>query len=152
MNEGITASLPHRPPFLFVDEVLELKDAAIRTAYTPKPDDELWSRVYAGHYPGSPITPGVLLCEMLFQAAAVLLHEIAKTETLPGVPMVTRITNVKFKSVVQPGSRLEIDAALTERLANAFFMKGSIRCGGKIALQAEFAVAMAEPERDGRHG
>ncbi len=145
MNEDIAAAIPHRPPFLLVDEVVELGPDSIRAAYTLRPDDELWSRVYAGHYPGNPITPGVLLCETLFQTAAVLLRDIAKTDALPGVPMVTRIQNVKFKSVVPPGSRLDIDAALTERLANAFFLKGSIRCGGKTVLQAEFAVAMAEP-------
>ncbi|MDR1744856.1 MAG: beta-hydroxyacyl-ACP dehydratase [Planctomycetota bacterium] len=139
----IAGAIPHRPPFLLLDEVTSITNDTITAAYTPKADDELWSRVYAGHYPGSPVTPGVLLCEMLFQASAVLLHELNKDAPLEGAPVVTRIQNVKFKNIVLPGDRLELSATLTERLANAFFMKGSIRRGGKTILQAEFAVALA---------
>ncbi len=117
---------------------------SIRAFTALRADDELWSRVYAGHYPGNPITPGVLLCEMMFQAAACLVHAIGKTELPAGVPVVTRIQNVKFKHIVPPGTELEIRASLRERMANAFFMKGSVLAGGKVAVQGEFAVALAE--------
>ncbi len=143
MEYDIASAIPHRPPFLLLDEALEIAGDTIAAAYTPRADDELWSRVYAGHYPGSPITPGVLLCEILFQASAVLLHELHRDAPLEGAPVVTRMQNVKFKNIVRPGERLEISATLTERLANAFFMKGSIRRGGATILQAEFAVALA---------
>mgnify|MGYP003623714021 CR=1 FL=1 len=62
--------------------------------------------------------------------------------------MVTRSQNVKFRNIVPPGSRLEVSATLAESLANAFFMKGAIRHAGKTVLQAEFAVALAEPPKD----
>ncbi len=143
MDYDIAAAIPHRPPFLLLDEVTSITDDSISALYTPKADDELWSRVYAGHYPGSPITPGVLLCEMLFQASAVLLHELHKDAPPGGVPVVTRMQSVKFKNIVRPGERLLLSAALVERMANAFFMKGSIRGGGRTILQAEFAVALA---------
>lgn len=148
MDYDIASAIPHRPPFLLLDEILELNADGITAAYTPHPDDDLWSRIYAGHYPGNAITPGVLLCEMLFQAAAVYLHERNRDNPLPGVPVVTRIQNVKFRNIVPPGSRLEISASLTESLANAFFLKGAIRHAGKTVLQAEFAVALAEPPKD----
>lgn len=144
MEYAIEAAIPHRAPFLLLDEVAEISADAVKAFYTLRPDDELWSRIYSGHYPGNPITPGVLLCEMLFQAAACMVHELGKGEPLPGVPVVTRIQGVKFKKIVPPGSKVEIRAALQERVANAFFMKGSVLLEGKPALQAEFAVAMAE--------
>ena len=143
MDFDVERAIPHRPPFLLVDRVEEVTADSIRAFYTVRADDELWSRVYAGHYPGNPITPGVLLCEMMFQAAACLVHEIGKTEPLAGVPVVTRIQNVKFKKIVEPGTEVEIRAALQERMANAFFMKGSVLAAGKPAVQGEFAVALA---------
>lgn len=143
MNYDIKAAIPHREPFLLLDEILEISAESVAAGYTLRPDDKLWSRIYSGHYPGSPITPGVLLCEMMFQAAAVMVHEMAKNEPLPGVPVVTRIQGVKFKNMVFPGDRVEIRARLSERMGNAFFMKGSVHKDGKTAVQAEFAVAMA---------
>ena len=149
MSHDIEASIPHRAPFLLLDEILELGADSVRAAYTPRADDELGSRIYSGHYPGNPMTPGVLLVEIILQAAAVLAGEIVKNESLAGVPMVTRLRDVKFKNVVPPGAELEIKVRLTERLANAFFMKGSIAVGGKTAVQAEFAVALAEAGTSG---
>ncbi len=145
----IAAAIPHRAPFLLIDRVEEATPLSVRAFTTLRADDELWSRVYAGHYPGNPITPGVLLCEMMFQAAACLVHAIGRAEPesiAEGVPVVTRIQNVKFRKIVTPGTEVEIRASLRERLANAFFMKGSVHAGGKAAVQGEFAVAIAERE------
>ncbi len=139
----VEAALPHRPPFLLVDRVEEVTENSIRAFYHLREDDELWSRVYSGHYPGNPITPGVLLCEMMFQTAACLVHALGKAEPLSGVPVVTRIQNVKFKRIVVPGTEVEIRVALKERMANAFFMSGGVLAGGKTAVQGDFAVALA---------
>ncbi len=144
MEYDIPGAIPHRPPFLLVDEVVEISENGIKASATLRPDDELWSRIYAGHYPGNAITPGVMLCEMIFQAAAILVFEMAKAEPLEGVPVVTRIQNVKFKTMVRPGDTVEIRASLVEKMANAFFMKGGIYLAGKAAVQAEFAVALAK--------
>ncbi len=143
MDFDVQAAIPHRPPFLLIDRVDEVTADAIRAFSVLREDDELWSRVYAGHYPGNPITPGVLLCEMMFQAAACLVRELGKADPLPGVPVVTRIQNMKFRNIVPPGAEVEIRAELKERLANAFFLSGSVRAGGKVAVQGEFAVALA---------
>ncbi len=143
MDIDIQAAIPHRPPFLLVDAITEMTENGIKAEYTLRPDDELWSRIYSGHYPDSPITPGVLLCEMVFQTAAVLVHEMHKDNPLSGIPVVTRIQNVKFKTMILPGDAIEIYAGMTERLSNAFFMKGGIRKNGKPAMQAEFTVALA---------
>ncbi len=148
MSYDIKSAIPHREPFLLLDEILEASGEKVVAAAVIRPDGELWSRVYAGHYPGRPITPGVLLCEMIFQAAAVLAHELLRGESVSGVPMVTRIREVKFRRPILPGERVEIRAELTERMANAFFMKGAVLKNGRAAVEAQFAVALAEPSGD----
>lgn len=140
----ITDYIPHRPPFLLLDTVLELGVDSIRAQTTLRPDDQPWASIYPGHYPDNPITPGVLLLEIIFQAAAVLAADIVGRENLKGTPVVTRIQNAKFRNMVFPGDTVEVAATLTERAANAFFMKGSMKKDGKEALRCEFAVALAD--------
>lgn len=135
----ITQRLPHRPPFLFLDRVLSLEAAAI-VAEKHIPGD--WP-VFAGHYPDHPLVPGVLLCEAVFQAAALLMaerlgHGSERRDTLP---VLTRIHGARFKREVGPGALLEIRAELKERLGTAWLFKGSVRVQGKLALQVEFACA-----------
>ena len=114
--EAIQTAIPHRPPFLLIDAVLEQSDDRIvcRKLFT---GDEFW---YQGHYPDYPLTPGVLLCEAAMQAGAVLLSEITKqaqeNEIPDGVPVVTRMNNVQFRAMVHPGDEIEIEVNLTERL------------------------------------
>ncbi|MDR1518560.1 MAG: beta-hydroxyacyl-ACP dehydratase [Planctomycetota bacterium] len=144
MPTGPETVLPHRPPFLLLDEIVEESESHVLARTILRPDDELWSRVYAGHYPGNPITPGVLLCEMLFQAAAVLACRLARRLGLSGTPVATRIQEAKFRTPVRPGDRVDIRAELAERLANAFFMRGSVKKNGRLAAEARFAVALAK--------
>ncbi len=146
MDYDVAGAIPHRDPFLFIDSVNELTPDAIRATTTLRPDHPLWKLVYSGHYPGNPITPGVLLVEVMLQAAAVLAAERLRGESDGGAPVVTRLRDVKFKNIVPPGAELDIRVNLTERLANAFYMKGSIAAGGKTAVQADFAVAIIRPD------
>ena len=87
--------------------------------------------------------PGVLLCEAVFQAGALLLSERLRAEGTAetAVPVLTRIFGAKFKSEVHPGDLLEIRAELTERMASAWLMKGAVKVAGKLAVQVEFSCA-----------
>jgi 3-hydroxyacyl-[acyl-carrier-protein] dehydratase len=60
-----------------------------------------------------------------------------------GVPVATRLNDVKFKRMVRPGETIEIEAELTEQLANAFFLRGKASCGGQAAVRFEFACTIA---------
>lgn len=146
MDYDVAGAIPHRDPFLLIDAVHELTPDSIRAVTTLRPEHPLWQQVYSGHYPGNPITPGVLLVEIMLQAAAVLAAELMRGEPAGGAPVVTRLRDVKFKNVVPPGAELEIRVGLTERLANAFYMKGSIAVAGKTAVQADFAVAIVRTD------
>ena len=60
------------------------------------------------------------------------------------VPVATRMNDVRFKRMVTPGETIEIEVELTERLADAFFLKAKVTCGGKLAVRFEFACTMAQ--------
>jgi 3-hydroxyacyl-[acyl-carrier-protein] dehydratase len=137
--EEILNAIPHRPPFLFVDRIVELTATKIRTTKEIKPDEP----VFAGHYPGQPIMPGALICESIFQTGAILLSKMMGGIG-EGVPVLTRITHAKFKSIVRPGSTLDIEAELVEKVSNAYFMKGKASVGGKTSVTVEFTVTLAK--------
>jgi 3-hydroxyacyl-[acyl-carrier-protein] dehydratase len=144
--EQIYAAIPHRPPFLLVDEIVEWTEGRIVCRKTFHVDD--W--FYAGHYPGFPLTPGVLLCEAAMQAGAILLSKhVSPTDgegAVQRVPVATRINDVRFKRMVRPGETIEIEVDLTERLADAFFLKAKVTCQGKVAVRFEFACTLAPRE------
>lgn len=132
--------IPHRPPFLLINRIIDINANTVRVAATPKQADELWSRVYSGHYPNNPITPGVLLCEMVFQAAGCLAAFRNGANSRPGAPILTRIQGAKFKAIVRPGDELEVQAELIEEIGPALFMKGKVLAGKTTVLQLDFAV------------
>jgi 3-hydroxyacyl-[acyl-carrier-protein] dehydratase len=138
--ESIKSAIPHREPFLLVDEIVEQSDSRILCRKRFK-GDEFW---YAGHYPVFPLTPGVLLCEAAMQAGAVLLAGFAAEEQ-GGVPVATRMNNVKFKAMVRPGDTIEIEVELVERMADAFFLNAKVTVAGKTAVTFDFACKMAQP-------
>jgi 3-hydroxyacyl-[acyl-carrier-protein] dehydratase len=139
---AIQAAIPHRAPFLFVDEVVAQDEQRIhcRKKFT---GEEFF---YQGHYPHFPLTPGVLLIEAGMQAGAVLLSKQAGAA--PGkVPVATRVDGVKFKRMVRPGDTIDIEIDLVERMADTYFMKAKVSCGRDVAARFEFACTMAEPQQ-----
>lgn len=137
----VTDLIPHRPPFLFVDSIAELAEDRIVTRRRFREDEAF----YQGHYPGNPITPGVLLCEACYQTGALLIAAGMGSE-IRGVPVLTRSNNAKFRGMVKPGDEVEVEVTLAERVSNAWFMKGTVQCGGKVVLRLDFAVSLVEAE------
>jgi 3-hydroxyacyl-[acyl-carrier-protein] dehydratase len=138
--DAIQSAIPHREPFLLVDEIVEQSDSRIvcRKRFT---GDEFW---YTGHYPEFPLTPGVLLCEAAMQAGAVLLARHT-SEGQGGVPVATRMNNVKFRSMVRPGDTIVMEVELVERMADAFFLNAKVTVGGKTAVTFDFVCKMTQP-------
>jgi 3-hydroxyacyl-[acyl-carrier-protein] dehydratase len=139
--DEVRRAIPHRPPFLFVDQVVEITDRKIRATRKMDPDEAF----FKGHYPGYPIMPGVLVCEAIFQAGAVLLSR-TMTDIGQGVPVLGRINNAKFRQMVRPGDTLELEAELVERIGTAYYMKGRASVGGKTAVTVEYAVTLAREQ------
>ncbi|HZL87139.1 MAG TPA: 3-hydroxyacyl-ACP dehydratase FabZ family protein [Pirellulaceae bacterium] len=136
----IEAAIPHRPPMLLLDEIIERGENRIVCRKTFR-EDEFF---FQGHYPGYPIVPGVILCEAAMQAGAVLLSRMSVTEK--GVPVAARLNDVKFKKMIRPGDTIDIETTLTERLKDAFYLAAKVTCGGKTAVTLNFAVTAAAGE------
>lgn len=142
MNE-IYNIIPHRPPFLFIDKIVEVTEqgaAATREIRADEPH-------FQGHYPGNPIMPGVLLCEAVFQTAAIYLVKKMTSEgkSLEGLtPVLSRIQQAKFKNMVRPGDHLEINVIFKETLSKFHFLRGKITCDNRTVLTLDFALALIE--------
>jgi 3-hydroxyacyl-[acyl-carrier-protein] dehydratase len=140
----IQKTIPHRPPFLFVDNVISCDEAHIVAERTWRPEEEF----YKGHYPDNPITPGVLLCESVFQTAALLMSERLRTD--PGaaagtrVPILARIGNTRFRHMVRPGQKGVISVSLKESLNGFHFLSGKVTVDNKTALTIEFTLTLAD--------
>jgi 3-hydroxyacyl-[acyl-carrier-protein] dehydratase len=147
-REDIESAIPHRAPFLLLDEVIHIDEQSIVCRYRVRGEDELFSRVFSGHYPGFPLVPGVLLCEMMFQAAGVLLSKSGAGSFVngQGTPLLTRIRNARFKRLVRPGDLVEIRAAIEEQVSQACYLKGEIKVGGELAVRAEFACILTSAD------
>jgi len=141
--ESVTSYIPHREPFLFVDEIVEMTDDRIVTTKMIDPSEDF----FKGHYPSSPIMPGVLICEAIFQTGAILISKIIKESEgengLEGVPVLTRIQSAKFKKMVKPGDTLTLESSIVEKLSNVYYMKGSASVDGKKAVFVEYACCLA---------
>ena len=116
MSENLTpaevlARIPQQEPFRFVDEILSIDEDRIEAAYTWRADADF----YRGHFPGNPVTPGVLLIESMAQAGVVALglyllsKEGSEAETDKIVTVFTDV-QVDFSGMVKPGDRVRIDA------------------------------------------
>ena len=141
MNRAeIEAAIPHRSPMLLVDEIVTRSDNSIVCRKTFRAEEYF----FQGHYPGQPLVPGVILCEAAMQAGAILLSAFLQDEA--GVPVATRLNDVKFKRMVRPGETVELAVTLNERLSEAFFLTAKVTCAGKLAVRFEFACTLARPD------
>jgi len=139
-RQEILDAIPHRDPFLLIDDIVEQTESRI-VGVKRFTGEEYF---FAGHYPGFPLVPGVLLCEAAMQCGAVLLsRQLSGAEGK--VPVATRMNDVRFKRIVRPGETIRIEVELTERLADAFFMKAKVTVDDTVAVRFEFAC-MASPK------
>jgi 3-hydroxyacyl-[acyl-carrier-protein] dehydratase len=139
----ILRRIPHRPPFLFVDEIVSETPDLLVARRTWRPDEDF----YSGHYPGAPITPGVLLCESVFQAGALHLSRVLAEQGVPaGVPLLVKISDVRFRNPVFPGDVVTIEVRKKDTLGGFFMMSGAMKRGDTRILSVDFSVAWKTPE------
>jgi 3-hydroxyacyl-[acyl-carrier-protein] dehydratase len=148
-NPEIYQSIPHRPPFLWVDSIISVDNESIVTEKHIARDLE----VFKGHYPGYPIMPGVLLCEAVFQTGALFMSRVLQNSqpdlTTGGqIPVLTRIRNAKFKREVKPGDMIRIHVQLDENIGNVWFFKGKVMVDGNLAVKVDFGCALTASETE----
>ena len=137
----ILSLIPHRPPFLWVDKIISLSETVIETEKTMAEDLD----VFNGHYPGNPLMPGVLLCEAIFQSGALLLAETFSDTDNDKIPVLTRITDTRFKRRVMPGETISIEVKLVDTISSVSILKGKARVGSELAVKTEFCCALIDP-------
>ena len=137
----VHAAIPHREPFLFVDEIIEWNDKHIVCKKTFTGREDFFRR----HYPGYPIVPGVLQCEAALQAGAILLTKVFENENIEGrVPVVAKMGEVRFKQMVLPGDTIVIEVKYREKMTGVYFLRAKVTLNGKTSVQFDFACALTE--------
>lgn len=134
--EGIKKILPHRPPFLFVDEVLEVSDERILAKRMIR-DDEYF---FKGHFPGEPIMPGVLMIEAIAQAGGVMLLRNRKN----AIPLFMAIDRVRFRKIVKPGDTLILEARLLQDRGKVVKIAGTAKVNESLVCEATILAGIKE--------
>jgi 3-hydroxyacyl-[acyl-carrier-protein] dehydratase len=135
-REEIEAIIPHRHPFLLLDEVLELVPGARVSARKTVTAEDC-----AGHFPGNPIMPGVKMVEALAQCGAVAV--LSQPENRGKIALFAGIEDVRFKRIVRPGEVLELECEV--EAVRGPIGKGKVRAsvGGEVAVRGTLTFAVA---------
>lgn len=133
-REEIMKILPHRDAMLLLDEAESREGEAVGRYHVR--GDEFFLR---GHFPGNPVVPGVILCEILAQSACVLMQDVMTEGKLP---VYTGLDHVKFRSPVKPGDTAEARCRIKRAKHPFYFAEGTIMVEGRLCVSAEFSFAM----------
>jgi 3-hydroxyacyl-[acyl-carrier-protein] dehydratase len=123
--EEILRTIPHRPPFLFIDEIVDIRNDGASCKRTIRMEEPQ----FEGHYPNNPIMPGVLLCEACFQTGAIFLAKQIEKEgrSLNDVtPVLSRISDARFKQMIKPGDEILIEVTMKETISKFHFLRGKV--------------------------
>jgi 3-hydroxyacyl-[acyl-carrier-protein] dehydratase len=136
-REEIEAILPHREPFLLIDEVLELEPGErVVARKTVQPDE--W--YFAGHFPGRPVMPGVMIVEAMAQTGAVAV--LSKEENRGRMALFAGIDDVRFKRIVEPGDELVFECRLEAVRGPVGKGKATARVGDDLAARGTLTFAV----------
>lgn len=133
----IMAMIPHRYPFLLVDRITECVPGKYVKGYKCVTMNE---EFFQGHFPGNPIMPGVLQIEAMAQCSAPLLLTLDKFKGM--IPLFASIDSVRFKTIVRPGDKFEMEIELLKLKGPIGKCKATGYVDGKVAVEAEMTVCM----------
>ncbi len=128
--------LPHRPPFLLIDEIISCGDYKEGDKVVAKKNVTINEDFFRGHFPNEPVMPGVLIVEALAQTGAFII--LKQEENRGKIAFFGAIDKVKFKQVVRPGDTLILEMELLKSKSNAGKGKGVAYVNDKVACQGEF--------------
>lgn len=131
--------LPHRPPFLFVDEVVALEPGVSGTGLWHLNGDEWF---FPGHFPGRPTLPGVLMCEAIAQMGAIAV--LADGKYAGKIPLFGGLDGARFRRQVGPGDTLELHVELGRMSSRAGKGTGRALLGGEVACECELMFVFVD--------
>jgi 3-hydroxyacyl-[acyl-carrier-protein] dehydratase len=143
----VTASLPrpadviaHRPPFLFVDELVALEPGVSAAGRWTLTGDEAF---FAGHFPGRPTLPGVLMCESIAQLGAIAL--LTDDRFAGKLPLFGGLDGARFRRQVGPGDTLDLEVTLGRLSSRAGKGSGRASVGGQLACECDLLFVIVDP-------
>lgn len=138
-TEQIMEIIPHRPPFLLIDRILELEHGVRAVGIKQVTANEPF---FAGHFPGRPIMPGVLQIEALAQVGAVAL--LSEPEHRGKLALFAGLDDVRFRRLVVPGDTLRLEVTLEKLRRRIGKGRGVATVDGAVAAEGEFTFAIAD--------
>ncbi len=139
---AVMALLPHRFPMLLVDRVVDIVPGRSATGIKAVTINEPF---FAGHFPGRPIMPGVLIVEALAQTAGVLALTTLGDAGEGKLVYFMAIENAKFRIPVEPGCLLELKVEFVQNRGRISKFSGRAEVGGKLVAEASFTAMIADP-------
>lgn len=133
-REELKEYLLHREPMLLIDDIDVDQGGICHAQYRIK-EDEYFCR---GHFPGNPIVPGVILCEIMAQSCALLVKDEIKGRTT----LYAGIDNVRFKHIVKPGDLCEVTARLKSKRGPMFFCEAVLTVDGMLCCKGDLSFAL----------
>lgn len=144
-RDEIKGLLPHREPMLLLDDVAVAGDEAVGHLHVT--GDEFFVQ---GHFPGSPVVPGVVLCEMLAQNCCVLLG--GPLSEAGALPLYTSLDKVRFRRPVRPGDTVELRCRLTRTHGAFHFAHGEAYVEDALCCSADMSFALVPADAPGTGG
>jgi len=139
--EEIMQFLPHRYPFILLDRVIEIvpgeRIVGLKNVTINEP-------FFQGHFPGTPVMPGVLIIETMAQAGGVLVYASLPKEEKKGLVYFMGIDKARFRKPVVPGDQLVVEIIWTKRRANVSKMSGKATVDGQLVAEAEVMAMIGE--------
>ena len=133
-KEEIKNLIPHREPMLLLDRT-EMGADGVGHAWFQIPEDPFFCR---GHFPGNPIVPGVILCEIMAQSTCQLYPEVFKDHLV----VYRGMDGVKFRGMVKPGDTCETTCTPVEKKGSIYVCDATLSVSGKLCAQAQITVAL----------
>ncbi len=135
-KEEIKTILPHREPMLLLDEAYLNEDGTATGYYTVRGDEFFLQ----GHFPGKPVVPGVIQCEIMAQSACILFADKMREKDI--LPLYTGLDKVRFRGMVLPGDKIRIDTRILRESHPMYLLHGELSVDGKKCMSGDFSFAI----------
>jgi 3-hydroxyacyl-[acyl-carrier-protein] dehydratase len=138
-REDIKNIIPHREPMLLVDTVDLVEENLVHATYHVRGDEFFLQ----GHFPGNPVVPGVILCEIMAQSACLLVVK----ELVNRTPFYAGINKVRFKKQVKPGDTIEVSAHITQNKGMLFYAYAEAKVNGELCTSGELIFMLIDNDK-----